>query len=308
MPIPYLSLDIYCKFLNPTLLPPFKGSTLRGAFGHSLKKVTCALRNQECESCLLAGSCAYALIFATEKLQGERIAARPHPYVLNPPMDERREYAVGDIFEFNIVLLGPAADFLPHIVYTVEEMGKNGIGKHTSDGAGRFSLTAIRAGDRLLYSDTDKLLHQPAMLPQLSLEPQGKSDVSALAIELLSPLRLKSNNGFQRSLSFPVIARAALRRLASLEKCYGAGDPDLDFRGLCAKAESITEVSVDVNWRDYKRYSSRQKSDMLFGGVVGRLEFAGEVAPFVPIFSYVQRVNLGKQTAFGLGRFTFEVW
>lgn len=108
MAIPYLSLDITCQFTSPAQLPLFKGSTLRGALGHSLKKVSCALRRQECDSCLLSNSCAYALIFATEALSGDRIAARPHPYILNPPVEEKRDYAKGDFLNFNLVLLGDA--------------------------------------------------------------------------------------------------------------------------------------------------------------------------------------------------------
>ena len=85
MSIPWLSLDISCRFLTPAHLPVFKGSTLRGAFGHALKTVACALRQQDCETCLLAQTCAYALIFATERLSGSHVTARPHPYIINPP-------------------------------------------------------------------------------------------------------------------------------------------------------------------------------------------------------------------------------
>ena len=77
----------HCRFETEARLPGYLGSTLRGALGWSLKKSSCALRRQQCESCLLREQCAYAWIFETEKYQvgdGRTINARPHPFVLQP--------------------------------------------------------------------------------------------------------------------------------------------------------------------------------------------------------------------------------
>ncbi len=301
MAIPYLSLSITCRFTSRAQLPVFKGSTLRGAFGHNLKKVACALRKQKCDTCLLSGTCAYALIFATEKLTGERIAARPHPYILNPPVEEKRDYAPGDTLAFNLVLLGEATQFLPHIVYTVEKMGKSGLGRGNESGAGKFALESIQVDEETIYDSSQGVLKKPATLPLLSLE-ESRAGTGSMELCFMSPLRLKSGNEFMKSLSFSTLVRASMRRIASLEKCYGPGEPDIDFRGLSMLAEAVDTVDVDVRWRDYKRYSSRQKRDMFLGGLVGRVALSGELSPFVPLFQYVQHVNLGKQTAFGLGR------
>ncbi len=59
------SLTFHCTFINDVTLPPYKGSTLRGGFGHALKKVSCALRRQQCKECLLAASCCYPLVFGS---------------------------------------------------------------------------------------------------------------------------------------------------------------------------------------------------------------------------------------------------
>lgn len=305
MAIPYLSLDILCRFETKAQLPLFKGSALRGAFGHSLKKVSCALRNQECSGCLLRENCAYSLIFATEKLSGERISARPHPYIFNPPLDEKRDYDKGDSFQFNLVLLGCATEFLPHIVYTIEEMGRQGLGRGYESGAGRFSLQSISVNNECIYENMDKVLRRPLVFPQLSLEDDPDYQ-GELGIRFLSPLRLKYKNGYHMQITFSVLVRAALRRVSSLEKYYGGAEPQFDFRGLCRLADNIALTDVDMSWCDYKRYSNRQKREMYLGGLVGSFRVEGEVAPFVPIFQYVQKVNLGKQTAFGLGRMVLD--
>jgi hypothetical protein len=58
------------------LLPEYKGSTFRGAFGHALKRVVCALRREDCADCLLRDKCVYAFVFETSLSRpGRRPAA-----------------------------------------------------------------------------------------------------------------------------------------------------------------------------------------------------------------------------------------
>jgi hypothetical protein len=51
-----------CRVLTPMALTARKGSVLRGAIGASLRRVTCALRRERCETCLLKGRCVYRSI------------------------------------------------------------------------------------------------------------------------------------------------------------------------------------------------------------------------------------------------------
>jgi hypothetical protein len=78
------------------VLPPFLGSTLRGAFGHALKEAVCAMAHRHCQRCMLAERCIYPYIFETpahdiESLRGQNRA--PHPFILMPPIFERVEKA-----------------------------------------------------------------------------------------------------------------------------------------------------------------------------------------------------------------------
>lgn len=169
-------------------------------------------------------------------------------------------------------------------------MGKNGLGRGCESGAGRFSLEQIQGDGHRIYDSSDKILNRPVAIPMLSLS-RDLHDVKELMIRFLSPLRIKYNNAFQRDISFPVLVRAALRRISSLEKYYGQREPDLDFRGLCMLAEDISTVEGNTRWCDYKRYSNRQKRNMYFGGLVGSLRVCGDVAPFMPLFRYVHHVT-----------------
>ncbi len=298
-----------CKFTSLAILPEFKGSTLRGGFGHALKRITCALRRQECASCLLNHTCAYAFLFEVKKVnpsESEALhsAQRPHPYVVVPPAEEKREYRPGEPLIFKIILFGRANDYLPHIICAVQDMGKSGLGKKNSR-QGKFTIEQVMQDNEVIF--TDNTLKNRGPLSDLALEPSSSLTGRCLRLQCLTPLRLKYANEFKKVLPFHIIIRAALRRYSTLETIYGDGAPDLDFKGISARATKIKTISSTSRWIDISRYSNRQQKAMKFGGIIGEMVFQGEdIAEFLPLLRYCQQTHIGKQTSFGLGRISVE--
>lgn len=298
-----------CRFKSLASLPEFKGSTLRGGFGHALKRISCALRRQDCSTCLLFETCAYAFLFEVKKaLPYEskclRVAQRPHPYVIVPPDDTKRAYEADDPFSFDFILFGRANDYLPHILYAVREMGQNGIGK-TTKCEGLFEIEKVLQGDQTIF--TGDILDTNSPLQQVSLNMLSASDPDKITFHCQTPLRLKYINELQASLPFHLVIRAALRRVSMLETVYGNGAPDLDFKGIAARATSIKTTDSDCRWIEIERYSNRQRSAMKFGGVLGSLVYKGEgLAEFLPLLHYCEVTHLGKQTSFGLGKIVVQ--
>ncbi len=297
------SLRFHCTFTSDAGLPAYKGSALRGAFGHALKKVGCALHRQKCEDCILAASCCYCLVFESKKLNRNtagykiRLSARPHPYVLEPPMDRRHEYLAGESFSFTLHLFGPALRYRPQIFYAVTLMGKTGLGKGRH---GKFNLDKVTAGDVVLYDATTNTLSMERVEQSLAWT-QEPHLCNRLRVDLLTPLRIKRNNCFQRKIPFGTLIRSVMRRISSLETAYGEGEPDLDYRGLAAMADGVDTVEDQTEWQEIIRYSNRQGNTMKIGGVLGSLVFEGDLEAFLPLLRYCEVVHLGKQTTFGLG-------
>jgi hypothetical protein len=83
-------LDFTLKALEPLILPPYKGSTLRGGFGAAFRRIVCVIRDKECSDCLLKGKCVYSYIFETpppaDTAVMRKYEAAPHPFVIEPPM------------------------------------------------------------------------------------------------------------------------------------------------------------------------------------------------------------------------------
>lgn len=298
-----------CTLLDPAILPPFKGSTFRGAFGGALKRVVCAVRERECSSCLLAGRCVYARTFElnpTSQDERARTAAVPHPYVIEPPLTTETLFQAGESFDFSLLLFGEFNDYLPYFIYAFETMGESGIGKAQSGKRSGFRLDSVLSGGDEIYSHAARTLKKVTSRKNLSLSELPESaQTGTLEVHLLTPLRLKSDNTFSRDLPFHILVRAALRRISSLFASHGEGEPDIDYRGLAAAAREVETLHSSLYWKEWERWSNRQECSMLMGGLQGSISYRGRVERFLPLLDLCRLLHLGKQTSFGLGKIDF---
>ncbi len=301
----------FCRFQTEAILPPFKGSTFRGVFGRALKSVVCALKRQACETCLLQNQCIYPQVF--ENLPSAKAPAAgnvvppPHPFVIEPPSTRQTRFQKGDTFDFNLLLLGPVNRNIVYFIYALEKMGAMGVGKYINGSRGRFSLEKVKAGRRILYLPAEEKLRDVQPAVDITLDHAViKSPVQWIKISFETPLRIKYQSRFINRLPFHVLVRAMLRRASSLFDCFSDGEPELDYRGLVKRAESVKIESADIRWHDRRRYSARQETGMMMGGLIGTVTYRGQISEFMPIIDFCSKVHLGKQTAFGLGKFHTE--
>jgi hypothetical protein len=119
------------------------GTALRGAFGHSLKKIVCIDKNAECLTCPVAETCVFQIVFYP--IQGEhssgpkRQRTPPRGFVIKPPLNSMAEYPPGEPFLFDFLLVGRLANYLPYIIVPFRELGEIGIGARR----GKFVLDEI---------------------------------------------------------------------------------------------------------------------------------------------------------------------
>jgi len=300
----YAKFYFHGVFSSEAVLPPFKGSTFRGSFGKALKAVVCALRRENCQTCLLADRCLYSTVFENVRRPEEATGPSPvHPFVIEPPLTAQTHLSVGDPFDFGLLLFGRATEYLPYFLYAFEEMGRVGIGARLRDGRGKFRLSQVTYEGKSVYdSGTGKLTTGTTETLELENIPRKVAAPTTVTISLETPLRLKHNNRLHAELPFHVLVRAALRRVSTLNRLYGDGEPDLDYRGLVARAQQVRTSKSTIRWLDVRRYSNRQQDSMLVGGMIGDITYEGELAEFLPLIKYCEKVHLGKATTFGLGK------
>ena len=297
----------HCTWRTDARLPEYLGSTLRGAFGWALKKCSCALKRQECASCVLRPECAYAWIFETE-IYAEggsgKVNARPHPFVIQPHGSHSTKPQAGEPFSFSLLLFGGGHRFMPHIAHSFSMIGEDGIGSGRKFGLGRFQLERITQNTQEIYNSTDRILRRGDYHDVLQADTNGSC--GSCRVILLSPLRLKFANKIHQQLPFHLLVRAALRRIAALEEAYSGGEPALDYPGLVKRAETVPTMASTLRWHELHRYSNRQKSEVPLGGIIGDVRYGDEASHFLPILRYAEKVHIGKQTVFGLGRLAIE--
>ena len=310
----YGKYHFICTFESDAILPPYKGSTFRGVFGRALKKVVCALKRQECSRCLLKQRCVYALVFETPDAvsppTGSKIAAAPHPFVVEPPLTTETMFSEGSSFDFSLILFGEVNHSLPYFIYAFEQMGRIGIGQKVNGKRGNFTLKKVKHGSQTLYSDDDRKLNAVDSQEELNVSEKNicPEDGFRLKLNLETPLRIKYDNRLKADLPFHVLVRTMLRRASSLLNCYGNGEPVLDYKGLVKRALHIKVIESGLEWYDWRRYSFRQDKAMLMGGIKGSVDYEGKIGEFMPLIDFCQRAHIGKQTSFGLGKIKAEVF
>ncbi len=294
-------------------LPAYKGSTLRGGFGHALKHVTCALKRQECPTCLLRTRCVYLYLFETpppEDAEMMRLYPEaPHPFVIEPPETDSRTVSKDESLEFCLLLMGRALEYLPYFVYAFAHLGDRGIGR----GKGKYTLERISAMNgcdwATIYENGDQVLKQPAIFSTadaICRRCESLASSPELSFRFMTPVRIKFEGHLTNQIEFHHIVRSLLRRVSSVSYFHCGRRLDLDFRGLIDRAQQVKTVSTDLSWHDWERYSSRQKQSMSMGGLVGWVTFAGDFEEFLPLLALGEILHVGKAASFGLGKFILE--
>ena len=124
-----------------------------------------------------------------------------------------------------------------------------------------------------------------------------------ITIHYLTPTRITYEGQLHTAPEFHVIIRNLLRRLSNLAYFHCGGEFTLDFKGIIEKSKEIETRDGDVHWHDWERYSARQDTRMKMGGFIGKVEYRGQLAEFLPLLRLGERLHVGKGTGFGLGRY-----
>lgn len=297
----YARFTIRGQFMEPARLPEFKGSMIRGSLGHAFKSIVCAVRVKVCSDCLLRSTCVHARLFEVKPDPARRsgLSSLPHPYVLDPSALSKREYAKGEEFSFDLTLFGPMIELLPYFIYAVEEMGRRGWTRERHP----FELIAVESAGQQLYASGAPEL--PEQLPRqaLSLKVLAEDKTREQAtLELQTPLRFKYDRQLSGTLDEPRLLRLLYRRLHSLWQTFEEQDPPWP-QGSAFPPSGVFRIrEQDLTWQEQGRYSTRQRSEMQLGGLLGQVQLEGDLQGILPLLRAAEVTHLGKETSFGLGK------
>ena len=225
----------------------------------------------------------------------------------------------GDELVFDLLLVGRAIEYMPYVVYAVREMAKRGLGANrvpfdlsqvaVVDEHG-FAQTIYAGGDHRITvsSQATKTLTE---LIQTRLEQLRATNIlflDELRLNFRTMTRIRVDGDLQQALTFELLIRSLLRRISLLAAVHGSGRLDVNYRALIDQASGVRTRASGLHWREWERYSNRQRIKMNMGGFVGGIEYVGEaIQEFLPLIIAGETLHLGTGTTFGLGRYAIEV-
>ncbi len=302
--------SIQLSVLTSLSLPSYKGATLRGGFGHALKKIACVHAHTKtvCDSCQHPDCCVYGYLFETpppnDTTMMRKYTAVPHPFILEPPLIKKSLFHPTDTITFGLILIGKAIGYLPYFIYAFEELGKRGLGR---DG-GRFEVKSVHGGDQneqVIYRGEEKVLKNTvAQISAQDFFNRENPFSETVTLRFLTPARIVYEDQLSKTVPFHLIFRTLIRRLSLLSYFHSGGDSsEVDFKGLIKKAESVQVVVSDLKWYDWERYSGRQQTRMKMGGWIGEVTYRGDFSELYPYLLMGVDLHVGKGTSFGLGQY-----
>ncbi|MFP4441183.1 MAG: CRISPR system precrRNA processing endoribonuclease RAMP protein Cas6 [Chloroflexaceae bacterium] len=328
--LPLLRARVTLRILEDTTLPPFKGALLRGGFGYAFQRATCPA---ECrghsDQCTVTALCPYRWIFETPHPPDvghlHDLRDVPRPFVIEPPLDQQRQYAAGAALEFGLVLIGRGIDYLPYFLFAFEQLGRMGLGRRHA----RARLERVEAlqpwqpTGQVVYQDgrvvsltdsghemadgagqTDRGTYALPVYTATTIAERAASLPADLRLDLLTPLRVKARGAFIETVDPPALVQALCWRLNALSTFHGGGPWPTEYRALVAQAQAITVAQEQVHWADWERTSTRggQRQKMKLGGIIGSALLHSVPPDIRTLLLAGSIMHVGKACVFGHGQ------
>ena len=312
--------------VQPLMVPAMnKGNMLRGGFGHAFRRLCCVPQCKDAKTCPLATSCPYKAVFEpSPPLGADRLSKNqdiPRPFVFRAPHTQQTRFEPGQRFEFGLVLIGRALDFLPYFVLSFRELAAEGLGlnrahcnlkrveqsKVVPNGCGfqNCQTEVVYTAEDQRFRTTDVVSADEWIKNRLPnvFDLEGEGAVQRLTIRFVTPTFLRADGGVIHRPEFHHVFKRLRDRINALNTFFGDEPLDADFRGLGERAEKVRTVSSRIEWIDRFRTSSKTKHRHEISGFIGEATYEGELGEFLPWLALGELVHVGKHTAWGNGHY-----
>ena len=283
--ISYCPLRVSLNALERAELPPYLGSTLRGALGQALlqtDKEACAFLYRNSEK---------------EDMDAGKVVAKP--YMIIPPEIQRPQTVIeqGEKLNFELLLFGSAEESVSAVVSALEQLYRFGLGARRY----RFDLSEI------INSQTQRIIWRKGKYFKdavTAAEIQGEElqNVTGMVIKICTPLRIRHGGRFVKKISFQTLSRNRTNRIMELTERYGGWIDQEEADRLLVLSEKVSTVHEEIKVERMERYSNRTSGKMDFSGLIGTIEYEGDLTPFVPWMYAAQKLHIGRNTTFGMGK------
>ncbi len=201
-----------------------------------------------------------------------------------------------------MVLVGRALAQVSLIVFALQRALQAGIGPVRA--RAELSDVAVQKADGGFDSVWDVAAHKLMAHSTVMPAPPDASAQTA-TLHIRTPLRLQHQGRPLRvdELSPRTLLTTIMRRASLLLEIH-AGQTGLfgNPTELAQQAQSLQDIR-HLRWRDWTRYSSRQKQEMTLGGVLGEWTLTGNLDGLAYWLWLGQWLHAGKNATMGMGRY-----
>lgn len=287
-------------------LPEYGGSTIRGAFGHALRKTACMTKLKTCPGCPLQKSCPYAVMFESLPPQNhvlQNFSQIPHPYIFEAPLGGEKTYFAGEKLSFDLVLIGQSRSLLALVIYAVQRCFSFHVG-HGKAELEQVLFESDKAWQPIYLPENKRIVDHDPVLTIEKNNPlfQGKT----FTLNFNTSLRIQKNGKLldNDSISSQALLMALVRRISLLMEFFDE-KIDFPFNELSLLA-LLPKLQSDARWSHWIRFSSRQKQKMILSGIQGSLTLTNLPPVFIPLLFVGSYTHIGKSASFGLGGYTLS--
>ncbi len=225
---------------------------LRGGFGHAFRRLCCVPQCKDAKTCPLATSCPYKAVFEpSPPPDADRLSKNqdiPRPFVFRAPQTQQTRFEPGQLFEFGLVLIGCALDFLPYFVLSFRELAAGGLGLNRAKcnlerveqiksipsptGLGGSQHQLIYTSEEQRFRASETVMAGEWIKRRLDdvFTRDVDQTVQRVTIRFLTPTFLRADGEVIRRPEFHHVFKRLRDRINALCTFYGDGPLDVDFQ------------------------------------------------------------------------------
>lgn len=308
MTFPLIKLRLTFRALQDMHFPLYAGSALRGIFGKSLRRVSCLAKKDDCSGCAAVSGCPYAAVFENGYVAASAGGEKTNPYVIEPMPIGSKDIGRNDTFAFDCLLFGTAVEKMSYVLLAWSKTGNMGFTRERTQ-------ARLIGASQIMPDGTQRPLYDFENAETETFEPQSdfclpeERDLSGVRVTLQTPMRIQHQGHPVSAENFTArdFLISVIRRQQTLAKQHIPDYPAIDFDDLRPAIENAVLSDKKLRWFDWRRYSSRQKSTIALGGVIGGFTLNGDLKKLYPYLVAGEYFHAGKSAVLGMGKYVLDI-
>ncbi|GEM_PF-763298 len=313
MEIFYSTYKFNIHFTDPIYFSVNPNFIFRSVIGKNLHDLSCIRKKSNCRDCSLNGSCAYAILFETpvnfESIELKGRSSGTHPYIMNIYKPNGDIFSIDDTdngnlrdFTIEVVVCESAIPSFSYFFTALYKTGVDGLFKERK----KYTVVSVETKRETYYPSGDSIRLNP-YIEKWESNLENDLDEYKFEIKFLTPFRYIEKGSLTEPIDGFHLISSASRRMKILTEFYGHNYIPFSFDKKFLQEPYIKVLERNLTWKESSRYSAKQKSLMILGGVVGSMKIAGKFSrSMVDMIDGVSIFNIGKNTAFGFGKVKVE--